>query len=98
MGGAVTRLDFAKFFLKSLDQGVATHVRAAFEPTLKGMKLKTKSILIDTAYKMAEHNGQYLEESELAPDNAVKDWAKDKAQAERLWKESEKIVGQTFTY
>ena len=50
------------------------------------------------AYNSIEHNGRYLEESELAPDNAVKDWAKDKAQAERLWIESEKIVGQQFTY
>ncbi|EIW75745.1 NAD(P)-binding protein [Coniophora puteana RWD-64-598 SS2] len=68
--------------LKDLAQGVATHVYGAFEPGLR------------------EHNGSYLQDSRIADPYAdtVKPWARDRVGAEKLWKLSEKLVGQEFAY
>ncbi|KAJ2984314.1 hypothetical protein NQ176_g61 [Zarea fungicola] len=70
------------FMWKTPDQGAATHVFAAFEPSLK------------------ENNGTYLENSHVAYPNieTVKPWATSPVEAERLWKLSEKLVGQEFSY
>ncbi|CVL00534.1 probable oxidoreductase, short-chain dehydrogenase/reductase family [Fusarium mangiferae] len=67
---------------KTPDQGAATHVFAAFD----------KSI--------AEHNGAFLSDCHVADPNLeeVYPWATNKADAERLWKLSEKLVGQEFKY
>ncbi|EPQ53757.1 short-chain dehydrogenase [Gloeophyllum trabeum ATCC 11539] len=65
---------------KTLTQGTATHVVAAFDPAL------------------ARHNGVFLIDCQLAPDDDIKPYALDKTNAERLWKLSEDIVGQKFTY
>ncbi|KAI0720186.1 hypothetical protein C8T65DRAFT_633744 [Cerioporus squamosus] len=48
--------------------------------------------------KLDEHNGAYLQDCQLAPDDDVKPYAVDKNSAVRLWKLSEKLVGQTFDY
>jgi len=68
--------------LKDLAQGVATHVYGAFEPGLR------------------EHNGSYLQDSRIADPyvDTVKPWARDRVGAEKLWKLSEKLVGQEFAY
>ncbi|RFU77519.1 ww domain-containing oxidoreductase [Trichoderma arundinaceum] len=70
------------FKWKSPERGVATHIYAAFEPSLK------------------EHNGAYLENSHIADPytETVKPWATSKTEADRLWKLSEKLVGQEFSY
>ncbi|EGX92248.1 short-chain dehydrogenase, putative [Cordyceps militaris CM01] len=70
------------FKWKTPDQGAATHVFAAFEPSLK------------------DNNGTYLENSRVADPNVetVKPWATSPVEAERLWKLSEKLVGQEFSY
>ncbi|PON28915.1 WW domain-containing oxidoreductase [Trichoderma gamsii] len=67
---------------KSPERGVATHIYAAFEPSLK------------------EQNGAYLEDSHVADPytNTVKPWATSSIEADRLWKLSEKLVGQEFQY
>ncbi|KAL6901423.1 hypothetical protein GGI43DRAFT_433597 [Trichoderma evansii] len=66
----------------SMERGIATHVYGAFEPSLKG------------------NNGAYLLESRVADafSDTVKPWATSKVEAERLWKLSEKLVGQEFVY
>ncbi|KAL7800239.1 hypothetical protein V8C37DRAFT_398460 [Trichoderma ceciliae] len=70
------------FKWKTPERGVATHVYAAFEPSLK------------------ENNGAYLENSHIADPytDTVKPWATSKIEADRLWKLSEKLVGQEFAY
>ncbi|UKZ82633.1 hypothetical protein TrVFT333_010426 [Trichoderma virens FT-333] len=70
------------FDFKPIERGVATHIYAAFEPSLK------------------EHNGVYLEDSHIADPEVqtVKPWGTSKVEADRLWKLSEKLVGQKFSY
>ncbi|KAF2710679.1 NAD(P)-binding protein [Pleomassaria siparia CBS 279.74] len=70
------------FNFRSLQQGAATHVYAAFDP------------------KLSDHNGAYLLDSRIADPwkDTVKAWATSSVDAERLWKLSEKLVGQTFSY
>ncbi|PNP59023.1 hypothetical protein THARTR1_01271 [Trichoderma harzianum] len=70
------------FTFKTLERGVATHIYAAFEPSLK------------------EHNGVYLEDAHIADPHVqtVKPWGTSKVEADRLWKLSEKLVGQEFSY
>ena len=70
------------FDYKSPERGVSTHVYAAFSPELKS------------------HNGAYVLDSHIADPNdpieTVKSWATNAVEAERLWKLSEKLVGQQF--
>ncbi|KAI0190901.1 hypothetical protein EV127DRAFT_388241 [Xylaria flabelliformis] len=64
------------------DEGVSTYVYAAFDPNL-------------TSY-----NGAYLERCSPADPNTttLRSWATSSVEAEMLWKLSEKLVGQTFSY
>ena len=66
--------------IKNASEGVATHVYAAFDPSL------------------IEHNGAYLVDSQVMPLEKVRPWARDPVEAEMLWKLSEEIVGQKFSY
>ncbi|KAJ5621163.1 hypothetical protein N7510_005147 [Penicillium lagena] len=70
------------FSPKTLDQGVATHVYASFDPSLKA------------------NNGAYLIDTHVADplEDTVKAWATSNFEAERLWRLSETLVGQTFAY
>ncbi|KAI1495951.1 NAD(P)-binding protein [Biscogniauxia marginata] len=70
------------FELKSVERGAATHVFASFSPSLEG------------------HNGAYLQDSQVADPwvHTVKPWATSPVEAERLWKLSEELVGQSFAY
>ncbi|KAF7122185.1 hypothetical protein CNMCM5793_000142 [Aspergillus hiratsukae] len=67
---------------KPLETGVATHIYAAFDPDL------------------AEHNGKYLTDCHVADPwvDTVKPWATSQIEAERLWKLSEELVGEKFSY
>jgi NAD(P)-dependent dehydrogenase (short-subunit alcohol dehydrogenase family) len=72
----------ADMFVKDIDQGAATHVFAAFDTSIK------------------EHNGTFLSDCHIADQDQeeVYSWAVSKADAESLWKLSEKLVGQEFKY
>lgn len=67
---------------KSLDQGAATHTLASFDTSIK------------------DYNGAFLAGCHVAePDlEEVYPWAMSKIDAERLWKLSEKLVGQEFKF
>ncbi|KAK3312930.1 hypothetical protein B0H66DRAFT_383497 [Apodospora peruviana] len=80
MGNEEAYVDDFKW--KTADQCVATHVYAAFEPSLK------------------EKNGAYLQDARVADPwtDTVKPWATSSIEAERLWKLSEELVGQDFSY
>ncbi|GAD94147.1 short-chain dehydrogenase, putative [Paecilomyces variotii No. 5] len=67
---------------KPIDRGIATHVYAAFDPSLKA------------------NNGAYLIDTHVADPlvDTVKPWATSSFEAERLWRLSEKLVGEEFPY
>ncbi|KAI8264687.1 Retinol dehydrogenase 14 [Colletotrichum sp. SAR11_239] len=77
-----SKLMWAEFNPKTPDQGVATHIYTAFSPDLKGL------------------NGKYFNDCRLADqyNEEVHPWATDKIDADRLWKLSEKLVGEEFKY
>ena len=91
------------FDFKTPDRGVATHVYAAFEPSLKGTTVVPFALEL-TGTEMLTHvvevNGVYLDDAHIADPwtQTVKPWGTDKVEAERLWKLSEKLVGQEFSY
>ncbi|KAI9369638.1 putative short-chain dehydrogenase [Aspergillus egyptiacus] len=76
------REGWKEFDAKPLERGAATHVYAAFDPCLK------------------PNNGAYLIDCHVADPLAdtVKSWAVSSFEAERLWRLSEKLVGQEFSY
>ncbi|KAI0014746.1 WW domain-containing oxidoreductase [Xylariomycetidae sp. FL0641] len=76
------REGWAEFTWKTPDEGAATHVYAAFAPALK------------------DHNGAYLKDCHVADPfvDTVKPWATSQVEATKLWKLSEKLVGQEFRY
>ncbi|KAL8826057.1 MAG: hypothetical protein Q9170_007555 [Blastenia crenularia] len=80
------------FDFKSPSRGVATHIVAAFDPTLKD-RTKNCFILLDS-------NGSYLQDGHIANPytETIKPYALDKIEADKLWKLSEKLVGQEFAY
>ncbi|KAI1389960.1 NAD(P)-binding protein [Hypoxylon trugodes] len=73
---------WSEFKWKSPQQGAATHAFAAFSPSLNS------------------HNGAYLQDCQIADPwvHTVKPWATSAVEAEKLWKLSEKLVGQEFNY
>ncbi|OCK75776.1 NAD(P)-binding protein [Lepidopterella palustris CBS 459.81] len=73
---------WGEFKFKTPSQGVATHVYAAFDPKLQAR---------NGAYLLDCHVGDPFTET-------VKPWAISPIEAEKLWKLSEKLVGQQFTY
>ncbi|KFZ23638.1 hypothetical protein V502_01881 [Pseudogymnoascus sp. VKM F-4520 (FW-2644)] len=76
------REGWAEFNVKPLERGVATHIYASFDPDLEA------------------YNGAYLLDSHVADPllDTVKPWATSRFEAERLWKLSEKLVGEEFLY
>ncbi|KAJ5499201.1 Short-chain dehydrogenase/reductase SDR [Penicillium expansum] len=76
------REGWKEFDTKPLERGVATHIYAAFDPALKA------------------NNGAYLIDSHVADplSDTVKPWVTSRFEAERLWRLSEKLVGEEFPY
>ncbi|MBE3048821.1 hypothetical protein IMZ48_41255 [Candidatus Bathyarchaeota archaeon] len=90
------------FTFKTLEEGAATTVYAAFDPALRG---KCSSCNHPEAGRgltccVADHNGAYLQDCRLADPwkDTVRPWATSPLEAEKLWKLSEKLVGQEFRY
>ncbi|OJJ66793.1 hypothetical protein ASPBRDRAFT_366431 [Aspergillus brasiliensis CBS 101740] len=67
---------------KSMSQGVATHVFAAFHPSIT----------------TSHNNGGFVQDCAVVKLEEVRSWARDPIEAERLWKLTEEIVGETFEY
>ncbi|KIM96113.1 hypothetical protein OIDMADRAFT_44862 [Oidiodendron maius Zn] len=76
------RTYWGPFHFKTLSQGAATHVFAAFHPSLD----------------LPEYNRSYLSDSQVVSPSEVRSWARDSIEAEQLWNLSEKIVDQKFEY
>ncbi|EHA27353.1 dehydrogenase [Aspergillus niger ATCC 1015] len=67
---------------KTMSQGVATHVFAAFHPSI-------------TTH---QNNGSFVQDCTVLKPEEVRSWARDPIEAEQLWKLTEDIVGETFEY
>lgn len=69
---------------------------AAFDPRLNGMADARHCTLFNMAKSKAAYNGVYLEDGNLS-DNLLST-ATNPADVVKLWKLSEKLVGQEFAY
>ncbi|GLB06432.1 hypothetical protein AtubIFM57258_001740 [Aspergillus tubingensis] len=76
------RSDQREITWKSMSQGVATHVFAAFHPSISA----------------SENNGSFVQDCAVAKPEEVRSWARDLIEAGRLWKLTEDIVGEAFEY
>ena len=81
---------------KSVEQGSASYIVAAFDRTIdgKGTTLKKKTIL--GANKKLDQSGACIADSAIDPTTAPH--ALDLESAKKLWALSEKLVGQEFSY
>ena len=90
-----------KMKFKNHDQGTATHMVAAFANHLNGIPCSFLILVqlspILTAYAEND-NGKYLLDSKVASWDMVSSWARNSFDAERLWKMSEKMVGEKFDF
>ncbi|KAI2620019.1 NAD(P)-binding protein [Hypoxylon sp. NC1633] len=82
MGNAIGWAGFGGFITNTPEVGANTHVFAAFDP------------------EVTVHNGAYLLSCRVSNHwkDTVRPWATSPVEAERLWKLSEKLVGQDFSY
>ncbi|PYH96847.1 short-chain dehydrogenase [Aspergillus ellipticus CBS 707.79] len=76
------RAGSSEFAWKSIAQGVATHVFAAFHDSVSS----------------SENNGLYLQDCTVLKPEEVRSWARDPIEAEQLWRLTEDIVGERFDY
>ncbi|KAK2033013.1 short-chain dehydrogenase/ reductase [Colletotrichum zoysiae] len=77
-----TKFMWSDYNPKTEDQGIATHVFTAFNPDLN------------------EFNGRFFNDCRVADQNneEIYPWANNKSDADRLWRLSEKLVGEEFSY
>ncbi|GAM33902.1 short-chain dehydrogenase [Talaromyces pinophilus] len=67
---------------RTLNQGVSTHVFASFHDSIT----------------LTSNNGLYLEDNRVFQPEEVLSWGRDDVDAEKLWKLSEELVGEKFSY
>jgi hypothetical protein len=82
-----------KFPWKSVPQGSAGYIVAAFDPALKGTVHSIGPETKQDELTELDHNGSYLEDSQIA---TAKEHATDPVIAGKLWELSEKLVRQKF--
>ncbi|KAL5343191.1 short-chain dehydrogenase [Aspergillus crustosus] len=73
--------DWSNYF-KTIEQGIATHVYAAFHDDIS----------------LDKNNGAFLDDSHPVPAEEIYAWGRDPVGAESLWELSEKIVGEKFDF
>ncbi|GAA5971486.1 hypothetical protein JCM8115_002777 [Rhodotorula mucilaginosa] len=85
-----------RFKFKSLKEGAATHIVAAFEPTLQGKSACHGDAVIDlTGLSHAGSGGVYLDNCQIQSN--VEAYAVDPENAERLWRVSEELVANALS-
>lgn len=94
------REGWADFHIKTPDQGVATHVYAAFDSALDGTVDSSNPFELKTLIIRLAHNSSDLIDSRIGDPltDTIKPWASSSLEARRLWHLSEKLVGQDFAY
>jgi hypothetical protein len=90
----------ASFDFVSHDEGAATHVVAAFEIDIASKPTSLPVEVLSRVLISIEQNGAYLEKGKVVASDSerIKPWATSSVEAEKLWKLSEKLVGQSFSY
>lgn len=84
---------------KSHDQGTATHVAAAFAEFDRKLYLTPRFIRTrQLTTFIANDNGKYLVDGQIATWDKVSPWARNSYDAERLWSMSENMVGETYRF
>ncbi len=82
----------------STSQSVASYLTAAYDPSVKGKR--QMSVWSRKGGRQAnirkDSNGKCI--TYAAVDDSTMDYALDLVEAEKLWKLSEKLVGQDFSY
>jgi len=87
---------------KSAEQSVASYIKAAYDPGLKGGHSDSKHREAEQKHAdnfwllQLEHNGATITAGSI--DTGLPLHTTDSDAAERLWKLSEKLVGQEFPY
>ncbi|KAJ7207003.1 hypothetical protein B0H12DRAFT_440247 [Mycena haematopus] len=90
--------DTEKFQWKTIPQGAATTIAAAFDPRISGMFSFDLSALVVPHHSLiADKPGSYLDDSQIA-NEAVAAHSSDPTNAERLWTVTEKIIGEKFIF
>ncbi|KAF8891623.1 hypothetical protein CPB84DRAFT_1683245 [Gymnopilus junonius] len=76
--------------VKSVERGTATYIYAALNPSVNAF----------TYLSPPAHNGTFTLDSHVADPltDSVRPWATSSAEAEKLWRLSEQLVGQKFSY
>ncbi|KAK2054776.1 short-chain dehydrogenase/ reductase [Colletotrichum caudatum] len=85
---------------KTEDQGIATHVFTAFNPNLSGGFSVRHSLLLRTiANGHVQFNGRFFNDCRVVDQNNEENYpcANNKSDADRLWRLSEKLVGEDFS-
>jgi hypothetical protein len=104
MGNAIGWADFGTLMPDTPEVGANTHVYAAFDPEVVGKPSIVFLFRLDgddrSPLTAAAHNGGYLQSCRVSDPwtDTVRPWATSSLEAERLWKLSEKLVGQEFSY
>lgn len=85
------------------DEGVAVYVVAAFDENIGSSECSRPHYVTAVgtlSNSDIDHNGAYLYDCRPANPctETVKPWATSPVEAERLWKLSEKLIGQEFQY
>lgn len=88
------------FQRRTPNQGVSTHVFASFHDSITlTSKLSPKYINISRRSNTSlGNNGLYLEDNRVFQPEEVLGWGRDDVDAEKLWKLSEGLVGEKFSY
>lgn len=84
----------------TVDDGAANLVYAAFDPYLFRELTKRFPLCIFRLTLISAHNGAYLQDCRVGDPwtDTIKPWATSSVEAERLWKLTEQLVGQSFNY
>ncbi|UZJ57637.1 hypothetical protein CBS101457_006957 [Exobasidium rhododendri] len=82
------------FTLKSLQEGAATYVYAAFSPDLEKRQANGEDDHDNDNPSNA--NGRYLQDCAVLPYTDMCSWSRDPIDASKLWSLSEELVGQKF--
>lgn len=86
---------------KTMEQGVATHVFAAFHPSISAtgkLFYSCHTFITLTTILCVVNNGSFLQDSHVTPLEDMYPLGRDPIDAEKLWALSEKIVGEKFDY
>lgn len=78
---------------KTLGQGVSTTIVAAFDPTIAGESAYNSARELSLT-SSADQSGAYLADCQV--EDTPEEWMRDPEGPEKLWKLSERLVGQEF--